>query len=913
MNSNQEDMLVSQRDPSEEYFRVAVESAPSAMVLVNRDGKIVLINAQTEKVFGYSREELLGRSVEVLVPPAGAGRDLYARRKNGERFPVEIGLNPVETKEGPWVLSSIVDITARKQAENYRLQLAAIVEFSDDAIIAETLDGAIVSWNAGAAILYGYPAEEVLGRSISLLIPPDQPDDFPGILDKLRRGEHVAHYETVRLTKDGRRIDVSVTMSPIKDSKNKVCGASAVARDITDRKRTERQVREREDRFRIMADKSPVMIWVSGLDTGCTFFNKPWLEFTGRTLEQEMGNGWSEGVHPEDRQNCLDIHLAAFEARKPFRTEYRLRRGDDAYRWILDTGVARTEADGSFAGYIGSCIDISERKEAEEYRRQANERLEDRVEQRRRELSTAATALQAGAQERLAEITRRRQAQCDLEKSERRYRLLFDNNPQPMWVYDCKTLAFLAVNNAAIRSYGYTREEFLGMAIKDIRPAEDVPALLEDIRKANTDLHTDGPWRHKKKDGTILVVEISSHLIQFGEQDARFVMVTDITERKKLEEQFRQAQRLESIGRLTGGVAHDFNNLLIVINGYSQMLLKGLPEDHAMREGLTQIGEAGKRGGALTKQLLACSRKQVLKPIVLNLNQEVADTKKMLQRLIGEDIDLVTRLAPALGNTLADDSQLQQVIMNLAVNARDALPNGGTLLIETANVTFDEPYCEAHPDAHPGSYVMLGVTDNGAGMTPEVRERLFEPFFTTKPPGAGTGLGLATVHGIVKQNSGWIRVHSEVGRGTTFKIYLPQVDALLPDSRPVSKRELRGNETILLVEDQPEVRAFALVALQHYGYTVYSAGSGDEAVAFCRQFTEPLHLLLTDVVMAGMNGPELAKEMATLRPGLRVLFMSGYTDNVISHQGVLHQDVAYVQKPFTAESLAEKIRAAFDV
>jgi PAS domain S-box-containing protein len=336
------------------------------------------------------------------------------------------------------------------------------------------------------------------------------------------------------------------------------------------------------------------------------------------------------------------------------------------------------------------------------------------------------------------DITQRRQAQRGLEKSEQRYRLLFDNNPQPMWVYDCETLAFLAVNNAAIRSYGYTREEFLGMTINDIRPAEDIPALLEDIRKANTALHTDGPWRHKKKDGTILVVEISVHPIKFGDRDARLAMVTDITERKKLEEQFQQAQRLESIGRLAGGVAHDFNNLLIVINGYSQMLLDGLSEDHPMREGLTQIGEAGARAGALTQQLLAFSRKQVLKPIVLNLNQAVADIKTMLQRLIGEDIDLVTRLLPELGNTLADAGQLQQVIMNLAVNARDALPNGGTLLIETASVTFDGPYCEEHPDVRPGPYVMLGVTDNGTGMTPEVRGRLFEPFFTTKPQGAGT-------------------------------------------------------------------------------------------------------------------------------------------------------------------------------
>ncbi len=513
-----------------------------------------------------------------------------------------------------------------------------------------------------------------------------------------------------------------------------------------------------------------------------------------------------------------------------------------------------------------------------------------------------------GASTIARDMTAQRKVQQALTESEQRYRLLFDSNPQPMWVYDQATLAFLAVNDTAVRSYGFTREEFLGMTLRDIRPEEDIPKLLEATAVPPTELNREGPWRHRKKDGEVITVEIAEHPVAFGDRPGCLVMASDITERIRLEEQFRQAQRLESVGRLAGGVAHDFNNLLTVINGYAEMLLEDAAVTGASTDELTEIRKAGERAAGLTQQLLAFSRRQTVQVSVININTVVMDTEKMLRRLIGEDVELITRLTADLGSILADPGQIQQIIMNLAVNSRDAMPEGGTLIIETSNVDLDESYRAQHPGVTPGPHIMLAITDTGVGMSPEISARIFEPFFTTKELGKGTGLGLATVYGMVKQGQGWIWVYSEPGRGTTFKIYLPRTDQEPSQARPVVKADLHGSETILVVEDEEEVRKLALAGLRGFGYSVYGAGSGREALAFCRDFSQTIHIVVTDVVMTDMNGREVATQISLVRPDASILFMSGYTANVIAHRGVLDAGVQYLQKPFTPESLARKVR-----
>jgi two-component system, cell cycle sensor histidine kinase and response regulator CckA len=377
------------------------------------------------------------------------------------------------------------------------------------------------------------------------------------------------------------------------------------------------------------------------------------------------------------------------------------------------------------------------------------------------------------------------------------------------------------------------------------------------------------------------------------------------------EAKLRQAQKMESIGHLAGGIAHDFNNLLTVINSYSDMLLGDIGfENRFLRNGLDQIKEAGYRAALLTRQLLAFSRQQVLEPKILDLNESVSNTVKLLRRLIGEDIALVFCPHPALGRVKADPGQMEQLIMNLAVNARDAMPEGGRLTIETANAELDSAYANTHQVVNPGSYVMLAVSDTGCGMDKETQDRIFEPFFTTKELGKGTGLGLATVYGIVKQSGGYIWVYSEQGQGTTFKIYLPCVEGNIEQTTPASVPDatLRGTETILLVEDEEMVRALAEAILERYGYTVLAARNVQDALRFAQEAPAAIHLLLTDTVMPGMNGPELAERVLSIRQNAKVLYMSGYTDKAFNSTTARKAGTAFLQKPFTPQTLAHKVR-----
>jgi two-component system, cell cycle sensor histidine kinase and response regulator CckA len=490
------------------------------------------------------------------------------------------------------------------------------------------------------------------------------------------------------------------------------------------------------------------------------------------------------------------------------------------------------------------------------------------------------------------------------------YRMLFEASPLPTWVYDAETLEFLAVNDAAVRHYGWSREEFLAMRITEIRPPEDVTALLSGIRDGSVGRHQREQWRHRLRDGTTIDVEITAGPIVFDGRAAALVVSRDVTERRRLQERLAEAEKMEAIGRLAGGVAHDFNNLLTVISGYAAILR----EEPGAAQPLDEIEHAAQQAAALTGQLLAFSRRQVLHPQAVDVNEIVGGMGPMLERIIGDDVQVAVHLGPGVPPVEADRAQIERVVLNLAANARDAMPRGGRLTIETADVELDRRYASTHGEVTPGRHLLLAISDTGVGMSEEVRRRLFEPFFTTKEGGGGTGLGLATVFGVVKQSGGSIFVYSEEGRGTTFKIYLPATSRPVrePAVDPDGPASHRGSETVVVVEDDPSVRALVRIMLGDCGYRVLEAPDADGAVALCGDHPGGVDLLLTDVVMPDIGGRALADRLTALFPGLRVLFMSGYSDEAVYRHGIIRPDTAFIEKPFSAAALARKVREVLD-
>lgn len=471
-------------------------------------------------------------------------------------------------------------------------------------------------------------------------------------------------------------------------------------------------------------------------------------------------------------------------------------------------------------------------------------------------------------------------------------------------------------------------QRILGYAPNELEATSSFEQVHPDDRQIVVDAAADArrtgvgrriEYRMRHKDGSWVSLESTASPVvnAKGEVENLVIVNRDISERRRLEEQLRQSQKMDAIGRLSGGVAHDFNNLLGVIIGYAEILQERIPETDAMRAPVDQIIKAGNRASSLTKQLLAFSRQQVMEPKILVLNAVVSDTEKMLRRLIGEDIELLTSLDPALGKIRADQGQIEQVIMNLAVNARDAMPEGGRLVIETTNFEIDDQFARryAYP-VLPGSYVLLTVSDNGIGMDTATQQRIFEPFFTTKEKGKGTGLGLSLVYGVVKQSGGYIDVASTRGKGTTFNIYLPRVDQNAVETKtigPDHPEELRGTETILLAEDEDTLRALTRHLLELYGYRVLEACDGNHALRLSKQTTDEIHVLLTDVVMPGVSGRVLADQLKQERPEVKVVFMSGYTGQRVGEKEILEPGSLFLQKPFTRESLARKVREALDV
>ena len=689
-----------------------------------------------------------------------------------------------------------------------------------------------------------------------------------------------------------------------------------ILRDITDRRRAEQEIAERMELADFTSEIGAALIRDEPLPIvlqQCAdammrhlepAFARIWtLDRAGDTLELQASAGiytHLDGAHARVPVGQLEIGLIAAE-REPHLTNDVVHDPR-----VSDHAWARCEGMVAFAGYplvVGNKV------------------VGVMAVFARHPLSPNALASMAAVANLIALGIKRKRSEEEQRASEERYRLLFESNPHSLWVYDQETFAFLAVNDAALRHYGYSRAEFLTMTALDMGSPEDVPAFREEHetlvaqQELGRTYRSPPTFKHRRKDGEIIEVDIAANSIVFEGRKAWLLLATDVTEKRSLEAQLLQSQKMESMGRLAGGVAHDFNNLLGIITGYGELLRKRVGADARLVKYVDDITKAAERAAGLTRQLLAFSRKQVLQPRILDLNAVVGETETMLRRLIGEDIQLTTVLDEQLNAVRADPGQMDQVLMNLAVNARDAMPRGGRLTIETRNVVLDQAYARQHAGVEPGHYVMLAVSDTGHGMTPEVRTRSFEPFFTTKAQGKGTGLGLATVHGIVRQSGGHIWLYSEPGHGTTFKIYLPRTDApraAVEAPAPAEVALPSGSETILLVEDEASLRELVGECLEASGYKVLEAGHGMAALEVGELHPGRIDLLLTDVVMPGMSGRELAERLRGSRPEIRTVYMSGYTDDAVVLHGILAEDMAFLQKPFTAAELARRVREVLD-
>lgn len=759
--------------------------APIAFAVVARDSHFIWVNDCLAGISGIPAHEHPGRTVRDILPALADRLDAVAHEilENGKtvtgvKVGVEAALEPANESfpltngerccmadfypvpagdNGASAIGILLTEVKPDQLDECRVRLASIVENSSDAMIGTAITGRgrsrIIAWNAAAERMFGYRADEIQGRSMSLLVPAERPDDVHRLRQKLERGERIDNFATVRLRKDGTRVDVLLSVAPIKDAAGRLVGASTIARDITDQVRAHKH--EEQTAARLSDDRARFEAILSQLPVGVVVVDAVSGEII--LINKRMEQIWRRPFH--SFTELKELRHVFHPDGSPYKSE----------EWPL---VRCFSGRGSVVG-------------------------------------------------------------------------------------------------------------------------EEIEILHDDGSRSTVLLSADA------------VRDANNRLI------AVVGVYDDYTERRRLEEQFRQAQKMEAVGRLAGGVAHDFNNLLTVIIGYAQMMFEGTRSPSSVREDLLTILDSANRAADLTEQLLTFSRRQVVQPKILDLNVALGGVGRMLQRLIGENILLETRLTPGIGNVKADPGQINQILMNLVLNARDALPDGGKITIETGSIDLTEEYARTHIGVLPGRYTMLAVSDNGQGMDAETRRRIFEPFFTTKELGKGTGLGLSTVYGIVKQCGGDIWIYSEPDKGTTFKIYLPteQQVELFP-AQQGGDEAFTGSETILLVEDDPLLRGMVRAMLKRRGYTVVEAGSVYEAVELNEQIDPDL--LITDLIMPHMSGRALAGRLAGVRPELKILYMSGYTDDVVLRHGVLEPGVHFLQKPFDSLALARKVREALD-
>jgi len=751
----------------------------------------------------------------------------------------------------------------------------AALEAVANGVVITDVQGTILWVNAAFTRMTGYSSAEAIGQNARLLKSGEHPKVFYRELWATIASGKSWTGEMINRRKDGSVYIEEQTITPVLDSAGKPAYFIAVKQDRTLRRRAEDALRQSEERYRLLAENISDVIGLYDLGMNAVYVSPSVQQLRGYTPDEVMARPVTDQLAPGSRDLAMRVFREEMEMERggrgdPARSrtlEFEVLCKDGTTAWTESKLTAVRDSSGSLTGFIMVSRDITERKRVEETLRDTSQTLRTLID---------ASVLAIVVLDREGRVT--------------------------LW------------NKAATRLFGWSAQEVLGQPLPTI--PEDKRAEFEEARsrsQAGEDVVYE--TQRRRRDGSLVDVLRSSAAIfdAQGELAGSMGIFVDITERKQLEEQLRQAVKMEGIGRLAGGIAHDFNNLLTVIGGRSYILLSQLPAGHAMRRDLLLIQQTGDRAAALTRQLLAFSRKQTLTPAVIDLNETVSGMRTLLERVLGEDVELIMDLDPSLGHVTADPGQLEQVIINMAVNARDAMPEGGQLTLETRHVDVDPIYARQRVEMAPGPYEVVSISDTGVGMDAATVARVFEPFFTTKAVGKGTGLGLATAYGIIKQSGGHVTVSSEPGRGTTFRIYLPRTMA--SESAPVAVEETaarRGTEVALLAEDDANLRALTRDILASEGYTVLESADVEDALRMAERQDGTIHLLLTDVVMPHMSGRALAEAVKRFRPDIRVLYMSGYTDDAIVHHGVLDPGTALLQKPFTPAALARKVREVLD-
>ncbi len=785
-----------------------------------------------------------------------------------------------------------------RRAEMWQRQYRFLLESLPEAVYLQDEAGNLVSTNTAGERLSGFTRQELLRMNVRELLTPECQDQAKAGIPQFSAAAEL-------LTRDGSRRPVALHASILRAPDGPML-VQYIVREAVPERRSE-DPGHAETRFRLMAKNLTEMVLAYDMERRLTFANSAAETLTGYSIAELERQQFICWVHPEDRERMLDHWRHLFQARSFFEEEYRLITKDGRMKWVAASWGPILDDTGRQVGVQGRERDVTEHRMGQETLRQSEH---------------------------------------SLRINEERYRTLFESSPFPMWEEDfsrvkvyldaladlgvtdlreyfsvhrealaecVRRIRILDVNRAAREFYGVTsKEELLGdlTSIFDETAFEvfcqEMAALAESSSMFKAEFQT----RTVKGDERTVSMIVS--LVPTPNKDWSRVIVSffDITDRKRLEEQLLQSQKLESLGRLAGGIAHDFNNLLTVINGYSDLLIRGLDAQNPLRRGLAEIQNAGTRGAELTQQLLAFSRKQVAQMRPLNLNELVCEAEGLLKRVIGEDVQLIITLDPAAGTIKGDRGQLHQVLMNLVVNGREAMPHGGALTIETTNVYLGPALREeaCGPGLRP--YLLLRIADTGVGMDAHTKKHLFEPFFTTKHISKGTGLGLATVFGIVTQSGGHISVASEPGRGSVFSVYLPHLAGLAKPEFPAGLHTpaSKGSGVVLVVEDQEEVRKLTCMIMRNLGYEVLEAENGAQALAMAARHAGPIRLLLSDVIMPGMNGRELADQLAALQPQMKVIYMSGYTDHIMTQNGVLDNSVSFLQKPFSPDKLIEMVQ-----